>query len=159
MTDEITSMSRRSAFAAAGLGALLAGGLGARGAMAAEMTAEEKANVKVVDDFMQSWAKPDIDAAKLAAFLTDDCVLRMQEDKPAITGKAAAAEAMGKLLVNDMRFGIVSHTTFARGPLVANDRTDWVINKGVKGASFGVAGVFVVRGGKIKEWSDYVLKA
>ena len=90
---------------------------------------------------------------------TDDCVVRMSENKPALTGKTALGQGFADLLKSG-RYGIKSLSTFARGPLVANDRVDWKIEDGGKrGAEFPIAGVFVVRGGKIQEWSDYLAKA
>ena len=155
MSEENT-ISRRSAFAAGAAALLLAG---FAGEAKAEMSAAEKANIKVVDDFLAIWAKPDTDVAKALTFFTDDCVVRMSEHKPALTGKTALGQGFADLLKTG-RYGIKSLSTFARGPVVANDRVDWKIEDGGKrGAEFPIAGVFVVRNGKIAEWSDYLAKA
>src|SRR5262245_56049766 len=51
---------------------------------AAEWTAQEKANVRVVTDFCAAWSTRDI--AKPLALLADDCVYRMSETTPPANG-------------------------------------------------------------------------
>jgi limonene-1,2-epoxide hydrolase len=46
--------------------------------------------------------------------------------------------------------------TFARGPVVVNSRIDSTLKGTHATHPTSVVGVFVVKNGKIKEWSDYV---
>lgn len=151
--------SRRKAMAATGLSAVALAGL-TRGAAADShtMTATEKANVKVVAEFMKLWAAPDANGEKLAAFVADDCVLRMEENKPAVEGRANAITAFDVFFKGGQRFGIDILDTFAVGPIVANSRSDYVVVPGKEPANrFAVAGVFILRDGKIHEWADYIV--
>ena len=84
-------------------GFLTAGALGACGAIAstarvhaAEPTAEEKANVKIVKDFCAAWAAKD--TAKIESLLADDIAVRWSERAEWIKGKANAFERMKGIL-------------------------------------------------------------
>ena len=153
------SVTRRRVMAATGLSAIALAGLG-RSASADnhEMSATEKANVKVVADFRKLWAAPDANGEKLAAYVADECVLRMEENKPAVEGRANAVVAFDAFFKGGQRFGIDVLDTFAIGPVVANSRSDYVVVPGKDPANrFAVAGVFILRDGKIHEWADYVV--
>ncbi len=52
-------------------------------------SATEKANVKVVNDFIAAWNDPD----KAVTFLSDKASVRMVEDQPAVVGPAAVGSA------------------------------------------------------------------
>jgi limonene-1,2-epoxide hydrolase len=149
------SISRRSAFAV-GAGSMLLAGL-ASGAQAAEMTAGEKTNVKAVNDFLKLWANEKVTAAESVAFFTDDCVVRTDETKPAAVGKAAATAVFEAFISRGIRFKITTHETFAKGPMVANHRNDLVVVNGKPGPDIAVVGMFIVRNGKIQEWTDYLM--
>ena len=156
MGDEST-ITRRSVFAG-GAGAVLAAsfiGLGE----AAESGAAEPANVKIVNDHLKSWGAADATGAKLADAYSDDCVLRFEEGKPPITGKAAAIATFDGFLAKGVRFDIKVKESFARGPVVANSRVDTEVKEGKPGKSVSLVGVFIVHHGKIVEWSDYLVKA
>ncbi len=154
MSDRTFSLSRRSAFV--GAGALAATGLAVSQAQAAEMTATEKANLNVVTDFLAIWAKQETDPATGVSFFTDDCVVRMEEDKPALVGKTPLAGAFAGLLKSG-RYKIDVLNSLSRGPVVTVDRVDASITDPSK--KFVVVGVFVLKDGKIKEWMDYMVKA
>tara|TARA_R110000868_G_scaffold9955_2_gene48981 strand:+ start:412 stop:903 length:492 start_codon:yes stop_codon:yes gene_type:complete len=152
-------ITRRRVMTATGLGAVALAGL-ARSASAAtsKMTATEKANAKVVADFMKMWSDPDCTGEKLATFVSNNCVLRMEENKPAVEGRANAVAAFNVFLKDGQRFGIDILDTFVIGPIVANSRSDYVIVPGKEPTGrFEVAGVFILRDGKIQEWADYIV--
>jgi limonene-1,2-epoxide hydrolase len=48
--------------------------------------------------------------------------------------------------------------SFVIGPTVLNDRIDYITRGGMR-TSVPVAGFFVVKNGKISEWTDYVLRS
>ena len=98
-------ITRRRVMTATGLGAVALAGL-ARSASAAtsKMTATEKANAKVVADFMKMWSDPDCTGEKLATFVSNNCVLRMEENKPAVEGRANAVAAFNVFLKDGQRW-------------------------------------------------------
>ena len=140
---------------------VLAGGLGAaatlgfaRPAAARDLTATEKANVKVVNDFSAAWATGDV--AKVTSFLADDCVVRFLQTQEPVKGRATVAERL-KTGMQASKIEFEVHETFAIGDLVANYRTDYITGKDGKRQAFRVGGVFYVKGGKISEWIDSVV--
>jgi limonene-1,2-epoxide hydrolase len=147
------SMTRRAACVAISLGLLWSGGfIGQAGA--AEMTAEERANTKLVTEFMDAWRAPDMTVEKLMAYFTDDCVVR-DERAPAFVGREATAKAFDVYIGKGLRFDIKTLETYAKGSVVVNSRMDALIKDGKTGSFSPVVGVFVVKNGKIKEWSDF----
>ena len=160
MTEQKSlDVTRRSAIGATGLGVIALSSL-SRGASAKDhkMSATEKANKKGVAEFMKMWSDPDCTGEKLAAFMSETCVLRMVENKPAVIGRTDSIAAFDAYLKDGQRFGIDVLDTLAIGPLVANSRSDYVIVPGKEPTGrFAVAGVFILRDGKIKEWADYLV--
>ena len=148
--DEMT-ISRRTIFVAGALGAVAATGLAVT-AKAAETSPAAKANIKIVEDFITAWNTPET----AATYLADDASVRMEEDKPAIVGPAATAAAFKGFMSHGETIDVKIHSTFAEGPVVTNIRTDTVKTPGKPDQAFKVVGVFVVKKGKIKEWTDYL---
>ena len=147
----------RRAFLAAGgaapLALALAGQSGSR-----ELTMDEQANVKVVNDFSAAWATGD--PAKIASYLAEDAVFRFTQDGDTATGGRGALQTQLKTGFENMRaieFEVLE--TFAAGPLVANLRVDYITNTDGERNGFRVAGVFYVKDGKIVEWIDALVPA
>jgi limonene-1,2-epoxide hydrolase len=154
MDDGVEGLTRRTLFLAGAIGALALTGFAA----AAEAAGPEKANVKLVEDFMKSWDAKDSDGVMAsAAYLADDSFLRMFEDKPPVIGPAAYAAGFKTFIGDGSRIKVRVLRTFAKGPLVANSRIDTVTTPGKPDQIIKVAGVFIVKNGKIKEWDDYLL--
>lgn len=162
MDNRTDGLSRRTLVVSGGLGALalagLAGGASAEDAPPAKAKPDASAaNIKLVNDFIKSWSAKDFDADKVAAqYLADDCSVRMEEDKPPLVGPAAVAAGFKAFLTNGTTLKVKISQTFAHGPVVANSRVDTLVVPGKPPQSFPVAGVFVVKNGKIKEWADYL---
>jgi limonene-1,2-epoxide hydrolase len=148
-------LSRRAAFFSVG-GA--AASVFITRAYARDISVSEEANAKLVKNFLKAWASPDTSGAKLADYVSDDCVLRFQLGKPAVVGKAAATTAFASYLTNGRRYHIEVLETFAKGPVVTTMRRDSPIIQGTTGSATLVVGVFIVRDGRISEWSDYLDK-
>lgn len=147
-------MDRRG-FLAAGAGAIALAGL-ARPAQGAElagtgMTAAEQANVQLVNDFCAAW--PEHNLVKLMEFFADDGAYRMTETTELADGRDAVAARIQSILANVDRFEVLD--TFARGPMVINERVDYFTNFALK--SWHGVGVFFVREGKIVDWYDYTI--
>ena len=136
---------------------LLAGAfaLGVAGpAGAAKRTDGEKANAKVVKEFIAAWSDPD----KSVTFLSDNASVRMEEDKPAVVGPAAVGAAFKSFMTPGTTLSVKVLRTFVKGPVVVNSRVDTLKTKDKPDQSFPVVGVFVVKNGKIAEWTDYLDK-
>lgn len=122
---------------------------------ARDLTAAEKANLKVVNDFSAAWATGNAD--KVTSFLSDDCVVRFLQTQEPVKGRAVVNERLKKGMGNSTIVFEV-HESFAAGPLVTNLRTDYITGKDGKKQAFRVAGVFYLKDGKIVEWIDAVIE-
>jgi limonene-1,2-epoxide hydrolase len=149
MTERTGNIDRRG-FLTAGAG-LAAVAAFARPAEAAEMTADERANVKVVNDFCAAW--PSHDLAKVMAFFADNGAYRMTETMEPAKGREAVTARVKSIIDRVEKFEVLD--TFARGPMVINERIDRFSGGPLK-AWHGV-GVFFVKDGKIVEWYDYTI--
>ena len=146
-------LKRRRLLEAAGL-STLAALIGSRRADAAEWSPAEKANVKAVTDFCGAWSSRDL--ARVLPFLSDDCVYRMTETAPPATGHAGVTEKLKPAVENAGRVEFKILDTFAAGPIVINHRIDTF--ESTRPLTWEGVGVFFVKDGKIKEWSDYTIR-
>ena len=142
-------LSRRNALTAAGVGLACLGF--PRGAAAADWTPAERANVRVVNDFCAAW--PSHDLQKIMSFFADDGAYRMSERQEPAKGRQAVTAKINSFLGNVLKLDVLE--TFARGPMVFNERIDHFQNMGLK--SWHGVGVFFLRDGKIVEWYDYTI--
>ena len=140
----------RRMFLASGLGVAAATGL-ARSADAAEPSAMEKANMQIVKDFCAAW--PSHDLEKILAFFPDNGAYRMTETMEPAKGREALTARIKTIINNVSQFEILD--TWARGPMVVNERIDRFSNFQLK--SWHGVGVFFVKDGKIVEWYDYTI--
>lgn len=140
----------RRMFLASGLGVAAATGL-ARSASAAEPSAMEKANIQIVKDFCAAWPSHDLD--KILAFFPDNGAYRMTETMEPAKGRDALTARIKTIINNVNQFEILD--TWARGPMVVNERIDRFSNFQLK--SWHGVGVFFVKDGKIVEWYDYTI--
>jgi limonene-1,2-epoxide hydrolase len=123
---------------------------------AAEWTDGERANVQLVGDFCASWSSRDL--ARILPRLSDDCVYRMSETVPAVTGHAGVSDRLGSWMPSsDLGIEFKILETFAAGPIVINHRID-SFNSTTRPLTWEGVGVFFVKDGKIKEWSDYTIR-
>jgi limonene-1,2-epoxide hydrolase len=157
MESNAPGIARRELVVAGGAAALAA--LAAsRPATAAERSAGEKANLELVEKFCLGWMAKSYDAdTEMARFLAAESSVRMVEDKPPVIGPAAAAAAMKSFSVSGQSIDVQILESFAKGPVVVNSRIDTVKAPGKPDQVFRVAGVFVVKQGKIVEWTDYLV--
>jgi limonene-1,2-epoxide hydrolase len=144
---------RRAFLTTAGLGAAALLG-GARSAGAAEWDAAERANVKTVTDFCEAWATRDM--AHVLPFLADDCVYRMTETTPPANGHDGIIQRLKPTVDNATLVEFRVLDTMAAGPIVINHRVDRFMT--ARPLTWEGVGVFFVKDGKIKEWSDYTIR-
>lgn len=143
-------LSRRTLFIAGAVGAVAAATLA--GTADAAHSEAQKANIKIVEDFIKAWSDPD----KSVTYLADDASVRMEEDKPPVVGPAAVSAAFKGFMTGGATIDVKILSTFAEGPVVTNIRIDTLKMPGKPDQAFKVVGVFVVKKGKIKEWTDYL---
>jgi limonene-1,2-epoxide hydrolase len=145
-------LNRRGFLAAAGglTGAL---GLGATAEAAGEMSPAERANVQVVNDFCAAW--PSHDLEKVMAFFAVSAAYRMSETMEPAKGRDAVRARVKSVIDRVERFDVLD--TFARGPMVVNERIDRFSGFALK--SWRGVGVFFIKDGKIVEWYDYTISS
>lgn len=149
MAIKVPEIDRRG-FLAMGAGAMTFAGL-ARQAKAAELTAAEQANVQLVNDFCAAW--PSHDLERIMAFFADDGAYRMTETTELADGRDAVSARIQTILNNVDRFEVLD--TFARGPMVINERIDYFSDFAIK--TWHGVGVFFIRDGQIVDWYDYTI--
>jgi len=121
-------------------------------ASAAEPTSDEQANIQLVNEFCAAWPSHDLDI--ILAFFADDGAYRMTETTELADGRDAVAARIQTILSNVDRFEVLD--TFARGPMVINERIDYFSDFALK--TWHGVGVFFIRDGKIVDWYDYTIE-
>jgi limonene-1,2-epoxide hydrolase len=143
---------RRRFLTASGAGALALAGFAK--VEAAEWSDAERANVKTVTDFCAAWSTRDL--ARVLPFLSDDCVYRMTETTPPANGHDGVTARLKSSVEGSDRVQFQVLDTFATGPIVINHRIDQFVSS--RPLTWEGVGVFFVKDGKIKEWSDYTIR-
>lgn len=104
-----------------------------------------------MSDFIASW--PSHDVAKIMGFFAENCAYRMTETMEPNKGRDAVTSRITTLAPTVEGFEVLD--TWARGPMVINERIDHFTSGTLK--SWHGVGVFFLRGGKIAEWYDYTI--
>jgi len=125
-----------------------------RNSDAADRTASEQANVQLVTDFCAVWSTRDIN--KALPFLADDCVYRMSETTPAARGHDGVIELLKRSVDTSSLVEFRILDIAAAGPIVINHRVDRFLMP--QPLTWEGVGVFFLKDGKIKEWSDYTIR-
>jgi limonene-1,2-epoxide hydrolase len=148
-----TRLDRRlfGAAALAGTAALLL----PRDAAAQQLSAEEQANVKLVNDFCAAFASKDM--AKIVSFMANDVTYRMTETTPAVTGHDGINTRLKDFVESSKTVEFKVLDSYAKGPMVVNHRIDTFAG-GPRSLIWEGVGVFLVKDGKIREWHDYTIK-
>src|SRR5262249_34090686 len=146
-----TDRRRFLALAALGTGALAGGALPV---VAAELTPAEQANLKLVTDFCAAWSTRDM--ARILPFLADDCVYRMTETAPPVNGHDGVVQRLKQWLDDASLVEFKILDAKVSGPIVITHRIDRFLTK--QPLTWEGVGVFFVKDGKIKEWSDYTMR-
>ena len=110
------------------------------------------AAVRIVTDFCAAVSK--LDPAAMRPFFADDVVYRTTETTPPIAGVEKVLETYAKLNATSIEFKVLE--TQALGPIVINRRVDRFVSP--RSFTWEGVGVFFVKDGKIKEWSDYTIR-
>ena len=152
MRRPIHRVTRRSFLTAGSVGALTA--VAMRPVGAAQPTAAEQNNIATVNDFCATFAVP-FAWDKMTSFLSDDCKYRASQAIQMVEGPDAIVGLLKSFAGNatSAEFEIVD--TWARGPVVVNDRVDRFALPD-SNLDIPVVGVFYMVDGKIAEWTDFV---
>ena len=150
MSTKGPEMNRRG-FIAAGAGAMALAAI-TRSASAAELTTDEQTNVELVNEFCATW--PSHNLSVIMGFFADDSAYRMTETTELADGRDAVSARIQTIINNVDRFEVLD--TFARGPMVINERIDYFSDFTIK--TWRGVGVFFIRDGKIVDWYDYTIK-
>ena len=156
MAKEVTlfedrgATTRRSFLTIAGAGLGIVGSVAV--AAAAEPTPAERANMTLVTSFCEAFSADDVD--RIMSFMADPCSYRVTEAMEPIKGFAAVKNQITGLVKVADRFEVLN--TFARGPMVFNERIDHFA-PGFFMRSWHGVGVFFVKDGKIVEWQDFTI--
>jgi len=108
--------------------------------------------VRIVTDFCAAVSK--LDPAAMRPFFADDIVYRMTETTPPIVGVEKVLETYTKLNATSIQFKVLE--TQVLGAIVINRRVDRFVSP--RSFTWEGVGVFFVKDGKIKEWSDYTIR-
>jgi limonene-1,2-epoxide hydrolase len=123
-------------------------------ASAADPTPAEKTNLKLVADFCAALEARDM--ARIATFLSDDCAYRVIETAPPARGKDAI-ESIRRYVERSTKIEIKILESWVKGPIVVNERIDTFVPPPAN-SPYHLTGVFFLRGGKIAEWTDYLIR-
>lgn len=133
----------------------VATGLGlSRSANAAQLTAAEMDNLKLVTDFCDSFTARDM--VKIASFLAEDCVYRVVETATPARGKEAVVKQIRNYVERSTKIELKILDNWVKGPVVVNERID-SFEPQLPKSPYHLTGVFFVRGRKIAEWTDYLI--
>jgi limonene-1,2-epoxide hydrolase len=134
------------------LASLSAGATSLLPAIAGAAQSGDEANVRIVTKFCA--AVSTLDPADMRPFLADDVVYRTTETAPPVTGVDNVLETYRKLNATAIEFKVLE--TFASGPIVINRRVDRFVSP--RSFTWSGVGVFFIKDGKIKEWSDFTIR-
>jgi limonene-1,2-epoxide hydrolase len=153
-------MDRRTFLPASLAGALAAAAVPQK-VFAAEMSDEEKANVKLITDMVEAFdsaaALVPPSANALRTFFTDDCAFRFRPtDLTATRSFGAVEETMKRVTANGEKVHQQLLERFAKGPVVVIEKLNHFVTPEKTRTSHVIA-VFLVKDGKIVEWTEYFI--
>ena len=93
---------------------------------------------------------------KIASYLAPNCSYRITETAVPAEG-AAAVERIRSYVERSSRIEFRILDSWARGPMVINERIDSFTRSDASPA-YHLVGVFLIKDGKIAEWTDYGIR-
>jgi len=121
------------------------------------LTADEKANIALVDRFCKAWEAMDL--AQVTATMTPQAVYRQSQDTPPVTGHKAIYDMMQPWIESSNAITYEVLETFARGPVVIYHRIDiYHSDNDERHLEWEGVGLFLVEGGLIREWQDFTMR-
>ena len=114
----------------------------------------EMANEDLVNRFCRDWSRQD--AELLAGYFAEPFEYMMYEGGPVITTREAFVKQLGPFLKKLKAVDWVITRSHVMGPMVINERIDHFYAHDSKYDNHPhIAGLFIVRKGKIAIWRDY----
>ena len=152
MSKLINKFTRRSFLATGSVGAVSTLAM-SHGVSAQQATPEESQNIEIVNSFCAAFAVP-WDWEKITSFLTSDCKYRASQDVPMVEGPDGVVGLLEGFLGDAASAEFEGLDTWARGPVVVDDRVDrFVLPDNT--LDIRVVGIFYLTDGKIAEWTDF----
>lgn len=155
-------MNRREFMPVSLFGALAMAGL-PKIANSAEMTEAERANMKTISDMVATWDivaaanPPEVDKLKL--FFAEDCAFRLRPtDTAPVRGFDVVQAAIQRGTANGQKIHHELLDRFAKGPVVVMEKLNQFITPEKTRTSHVVA-IFLMKDGKIAEWTEYFISA
>jgi limonene-1,2-epoxide hydrolase len=129
----------------------------------AEQTESETANLKLVRDMVATWdmvaASDPPDFSRLSSFFAEDCAFRLRPtDQSPTRGREAFEAAIRRGTANGQKIHHELLDSFAKGPVVAMEKLNQFITPEKTRTSHVVA-IFLIKEGKIAEWTEYFVSA
>jgi limonene-1,2-epoxide hydrolase len=116
---------------------------------------DEKQNLEIVAAFCAAWSTRDPE--QIMPFFAEDGIYRMTETVAPVRGHAGILEKLGSWIESsDLGIDFEILDSYARGGIVVNHRIDR-FKSSTRPLTWEGVGVFLVRDGKIQEWSDYTI--
>jgi limonene-1,2-epoxide hydrolase len=116
----------------------------------------ESKHARLAGEFMQAWSARDVD--RLVGLLADDVVYMVYEGGPTLNGPDEVRDVVGRFMERWQRIEFSVDRLHVIGPLVINERREEYDGKnGQADWRFFVAGLLVIKDGKIGIWRDYSL--
>ena len=117
----------------------------------------EKANEDLVNRFCRDWSRQD--AELLAGYFAEPFEYMMYEGGPLITTREAFVKQLGPFLKKLKAVDWVVTRSHVMGPMVINERIDHFYAHDSKYDHHPhIAGLFIVRNGRIAIWRDYNMR-
>jgi limonene-1,2-epoxide hydrolase len=149
------NLNRRN-FLTAGAAGLALTALGGTRQARAEISTIEQANLELVLAMCRDIANLDMTA--MQSYFSDQIEFQLFDGQPIIKGLEAFTNFGNTFMTAYERAEFIVHRSHVLGNLVINERTDnFFAKEGGQNQSFHVTGFFVVKGGEIHEWKDYLV--
>ena len=116
------------------------------------------ANIRLVEELCAIWERPDYTAEAMVPFFAEDCAVRLMHTLPFAHGPAAVVEQARMLMpLGTERMKVRHLSTHFAGPMIVSHRIDTLVIPGKPDSDWEMLGVFLIEGGKVREWTDYML--
>ena len=127
-------------------------------AMAAEPTAAEEANRVLVADFLRGLCHPQHDEDRVVPGSQLFLPGHGEPPCPAVERRRSAVERIKSHVERSSTIEVQDPLdSWARGPMVINERIDSFTRPDASPA-YHLVGVFLIKDGKIAEWTDYGIR-
>lgn len=119
---------------------------------------EQLQNLALVEELCRILELPDYRPELMLPYFTEDCAIRFMESMPFAVGHDAMLDQARQLMpLGTERMRVKFISTQATGPMVIAHRIDTLLVPDQPEIDFEMLGVFHIVGGRIREWTDFML--